>query len=1224
MLDRTADYPRCLRSVMHRILTITFSATFLLSFATAAEPSAFEKAVQDTEPVAHWSFSSDSDLGGGKTKNKEITDKGPVAPEYPKFGKTNRALRLDAGERVVIPDEGENSRFDFDNGDVISVEAMINPTKFNGQAAIISKGRTLNEGFGTTNQNWAFRLKSVAGQAGVNFLFHSRDQDGKPGDWHRWTTVSGVGVNTGWHHVAVSYEFGKPESIRAFIDGKEIKGTWDMGGATTAPPVVDNDEVWIGSSTGGSPGNSFIGGLDEIALYRKSVPSETFMTRYERVEPPVVLPEAEKGVVKLHMHGPLENNVKFPSDPGKPLISWDQKAMGFIRIPRKFDDWGVREDWGTGVLVRAVTEIELEPGDYEFLGRSRTVARLFVDGKNILDFPKVGRGGGAHNHVQPVPEVPRPGMRPHAMDDVEKIVKFTSKGGTHTVVFDIMVGGPKIRLEFGETCLAIAKGDEIFQLVAPGTESGPRLTDEGWVAFADETGTMLDHLDRDNRRAADKQGDYWKKRHELAAKHLIGVSSGKGIDDLVLARIEEARKKSGDPDSFFNKEVRPIFAEHCYRCHGEKEKGELNLQKQESLLAGGDSGIPAVVPGDPHKSFLIELVGAEAGDDKMPPKGDGLSAEEVAILKKWIKDEGGKIENPALEIADRTPVVDDLTFLRRVWIDTVGVSPPVKDIRAFQADPSPQKREKMIDRLLADDRWADNQVGYWQDVLAENPNLLKPMLNNTGPFRFWILEALRDNKPMDRFATELITMRGSVWGGGAAGFGIATANDVPMAAKAHIVGTAFLGVNMKCARCHDSPYHETTQEDLFKMAAMLEQKEISVPKTSSVPAAFFDHVSKGGRESLIEVTLPIGSKVKAEWPFDEFISEIPEGVLADPTDTRERIAADVTFSRRFAEVLVNRMWSRYIGAGIVEPVDDWEGHAPVDPELLAHLTDEFIRGGYDLKKLAKTIMTSKLYQQQAQDLPSNIVDADRFFEAPYRRRMSAEQVVDNAWHIAGKEMDLGLLTMDMEGRLAPNYFLNFGSPQRAWEFSTLANERDRPSLAMPKIQAVVDVLRAFGWRNSRQEPTSHRVEDPNPLQPGVLANGVMGSWMTRLTDDSEITQLCVDAESVEWLTDQLYLRFLTRKPTSTERDMFHALLSDGFENRVVPEAELPPVPEKKRMPHVSWSNHLHSEANSIKQEEEAMARAGDPPTRYLKTHWREQAEDALWALLNAPEMIMVP
>lgn len=1211
---------------MQRALVISLSVCVFLPVksAGAAEIPAFERAVRDSDPVAHWSFSKDADFKVSETKNRELTDQGPAAPEYPLFGERNEALRLDGGERVIIPDEGENSRFDFDNGDVISVEAMVNPTKFNGQAAIISKGRTHNQGYSNNNQNWALRLKSVGGQAGVNFLFRSREHEGGKGDWHRWTTVSGFGVNTGWHHVAVSYQFGKPESIRAFIDGEEIRGTWDMGGPTTAPPVVDNDEIWIGSSTGGSPGNSFIGSLDEVALYRRALSAETLIARYERVEPPLILPEAKKGVVSLHLYGPFESNVKFPNDPGEALISWSQKAMGFIRIPRKFDDWGVREDWGTGVIVRAVTEIELEAGEYEFLGRSRSVSRLFVDGENILDFPKVSRGGGAHNHVQPVPEVPRAGMRPHAMDDIEKIVKFTSPGGTHTVVFDVMVGGPKKRLEFGEACLAIAKGEEMFHLIAPGSARGPKLTDEGWLAFAAETGEMLDHFDRDNRRAADQQAGYWDMRHELAAKHLVGDSDGGSIDDIILARLESARKESDDPDSFFNQEVRPIFAEHCYRCHGEKEKGGLNLQKQESLFAGGESGIPAVVPGDPHGSFVIEVVAADADDDRMPPKGGGLSAGERSILEKWVKDEGGKIQHAAKEIGEQTPLVDDLTFLRRVWIDTLGIAPPVKDIRDFQADPSPDKREKMIARLLADERWADNQVGYWQDVLAENPNLLKPMLNNTGPFRFWILEALRDNKPMDRFATELITMRGSTWGGGAGGFGVATQNDVPMAAKAHIVGTAFLGVDMKCARCHDAPYHETTQEDLFQMAAMLELREIKVPETSSVPAAFFDHVAEGGRESLIEVTLPIGAKVQAEWPFDEFISEIPEGVIVDPNDTRERIAADVTFSRRFAEVIVNRMWSRFIGAGIVEPVDDWEGHAPADPELLAYLTDDFIRGGYDLRKLAGRIMNSRVYQQVAQDPPVNIVDADRFFEAPYRRRMVAEQVVDNAWHIAGKQMDLGKLTMDIEGRLAPDFFMNFGSPQRAWEFSTLANERDRPSLAMPKIQAVVDVLRAFGWRTSRQEPTSHRIEDPNPLQPGVLANGVMGSWLTRLTDESEITQLCVDAESVEWLTDQLYLRFLTRKPTPAERDVFSALLSDGFEQRVVPAAERAPAPKVERMPYVSWSNHLHSEANSIKQQEEAMARAGDPPTRYLRTHWREQAEDALWALLNAPEMIMVP
>ena len=1204
---------------MHRSFAAIFSLTFL-SVAAIAAP--FEKAISDSKPIARWSFSEGEEPTIEKTKNKEITDRGPTAPEYPKFGEKNRALRLNAGDRVVIPDEGEKSRFDFDNGDAISVEAMINPTKFNGQAVIIAKGRTGNKGFSSSNQNWAFRLKSVAGQAGVNFLFRSRDQKDKPGDWHRWTTRSGFGVNTGWHHVAVSYEFGKPESIHAFIDGKEIKGTWDMGGPTTAPPVIDNDEVSIGSTKKGDLGNSFIGSLDEIAIYRRTIPAETFLTRYERVIPPPILPDAVPGIVKVHMHGPLESNAAFPSDPGEPLASWDQDAMGFVRIPRKFDDWGVREDWGTGVMVRAVTEIKLDPGEYEFLGRSRMVSRLFVDEEKILDFPQVGRGGGAHNHVQPVPEVPRPGMRPHAMDDVEKIVKFTSPGGTHTVVFDIMVGGPKKRLEFGEACLAIAKGDQIFRLLGP--KPGPELTDEGWLSFAEKTRGMLNALDRRNRLAADKQSDYWKERHALAAKHLAGKSDGLSIDSLIRNRIVQARKDSGNPDSFFNKEVRPVFAEHCYRCHGEKEKGDLNLQKQENILAGGDSGIPAVVPGDPHLSFLIEVVGPDAGDDKMPPKGTGLSLKEIATLKKWVKDEGGKIENAALEIAEESPLVDDLTFLRRVWIDIVGVSPTVEEVNAFQSDKSPDKREKMVERLLADDRWADNLVGYWQDVLAENPNLLKPMLNNTGPFRYWILEALRDNKPMDRFATELITMRGSVWGGGAGGFSIATQNDVPMAAKAHILGTAFLGVDMKCARCHDAPYHETTQEDLFQMAAMLERKEIKVPKTSSVPATFFEHVEKGGRESLIQVTLPIGAKVKAEWPFDEFKTEIPEGVIENPKDTREGIAADITFSRRFAEVIANRMWKRYIGAGLVEPVDDWEGHSPVDPELLGYLTDEFIHSGYDLKHLAKLIMTSEIYERKAIDLPENLTDAERFFEGPYRRRMTAEQVVDNAWHVAGKEMNLGKLTMDIEGRLAPNYFLNFGSPKKAWEFSTLANERDRPSLAMPKIQAVVDVLRAFGWRNSRQEPTSNRIEDANPLQPGVLANGVMGGWMTRLTDDSEITKLCVESESVDELTETLFLRYLTRLPNDAERDRFHGLLADGYESRVIPKADRAPAPKKKRIPYVSWSNHLHSEANSIKQEEEARARKGDPPTRFLREQWREQAEDALWALLNAPEMIMVP
>ncbi|MDB4561558.1 DUF1553 domain-containing protein [bacterium] len=1211
---------------MRTCLTCVFNAlvALLLGFVSgmathvcAEEGSEFEQKIAASNPVAYWAFGDSAGLGDGAKPTP-----GPRGPQHTGFSAGNMGVALKGGSHVVVPDEGIESRFDFDHGDSFSVEAMVNPIELKGYSAILTKGRTSNPGFPSDNQNWAFRLTSVGGQAGVNFLFRSRAGDHGAADWHRWTSKEGFVVGSGWHHVALTYTFGKPESIRAYIDGNEVKGQWDMGGATTAPPVVDDDEVWLGSTMGGHPTNSFHGTLDDVALYRTVVPEKILKGRFKYIPPPLLLPDPNPGVLQVNMHGPLSSDQSFPNDPGELLASWQQSEFGFLRLPLKYNDWGIREDWGTAVIVRAVTEIELEPGEYEFLLRSRTATRLFIDREQVVSLPKQKRGGGAHNHVKPIPDVVRPGMRPPAMDDVEKIISFSSLGGRHAIVMDVMVGGPRLRLDFGEPCLAISNGTDMFQLLTPGQQNGSPLTDEGWLGFVDRLGKQIDAMDIVDRRQADQQQAYWNERHQYAAERLAGEITEKDIDQLVGQRIVMAKQKAGDPDSFFNKHVRPIFAEHCYRCHGEKERGELNLQSQGNLFAGGESGDAAVVPGKPEASYLMELVTSGAGD-RMPPKGAGLSKKQIEILKEWIT-EGGRLDSTPIEIAEVLPIVDDLTFLRRAWLDLLGVSPPVHVVRQFLQDQKGNKRARMIDQLLVDERWADNWVGYWQDVLAENPNLLKPMLNNTGPFRYWVLESFRDNKPMDRFATELITMRGSVWGGGAGGFSVATLNDVPMAAKAHIIGTAFLGVDMKCARCHDAPYHETTQETLFQLAAMLKREPIKVPATSSVPAAFFEHVSAGGRESLIDVTLDIGSKVHPEWPFEPVSEEDLSRLNYDEEDSRERAAASVTFSRRFAEVIVNRLWKRLMGAGLVEPVDDWEGHLPSDPALLAYLTDEFIRGGYDLRLLTGQIMNSKLYQRVAQDVPANLVESNRFFEGPYRRRLMAEQIVDNAWHAAGREMNLGHLTMDIEGRLAPDYFMNFGQPKHAWEFTTMANERDRPSLAMPKMQAVVDALLAFGWRNSRQEPVSHRMEEPNPLQPGVLANGVMGSWLTQLTDDSELTRVCAEADSVDQLVETLFLRFLTRLPTSEEKRRFVEMLSTGFVDRVVPEAELSPAIQVERMPYVSWSNHLDGAANSIKQKQEEAARRGDPPTRYLRVNWRERAEDAVWALLNAPEMIIVP
>src|SRR6185436_5931294 len=132
--------------------------------------------------------------------------------------------------------------------------------------------------------------------------------------------------------------------------------------------------------------------------------------------------------------------------------------------------------------------------------------------------------------------------------------------------------------------------------------------------------------------------------------------------------------------------------------------------------------------------------------------------------------------------ATPTALLDDDAFLRRATLDTIGLVPTPDQIKQFKQDKAADRRAKAIDRLLTSSGWADHWVSYWQDVLAENPGMLKPQLNNTGPFRWWIYESFLDNKPIDRFVTERVMMEGSRLSGGPAGFAMATQNDSPMAA----------------------------------------------------------------------------------------------------------------------------------------------------------------------------------------------------------------------------------------------------------------------------------------------------------------------------------------------------------------------------------------------------------------------------------------------------------
>lgn len=564
------------------------------------------------------------------------------------------------------------------------------------------------------------------------------------------------------------------------------------------------------------------------------------------------------------------------------------------------------------------------------------------------------------------------------------------------------------------------------------------------------------------------------------------------------------------------------------------------------------------------------------------------------------------------------PLTSDLEFLRRVSLDAIGVIPAADEIQAYLKDPPATRRQKLVERLLHDPQWADNWVSYWQDVLAENPGILKPDLNNTGPFRFWIHQAFLDGYSFDRFVAELVQMEGSIHQGAPAAFSQATLNDAPMAAKADILAQAFLGQKLGCARCHDAPFHPFKQKDLFSMAAMLQGKPVKLPATSTVP------LREGGRRPAVNITLKAGEMIAPEWPFRDLMSHNDTGALpADgKVETRRALAGLIVApeNERFAQVIVNRVWKRYLGTGFVEPVDDWSRSKASHPELMNYLAREFVLSGYDLKSLARTIFLSHAYQRKPVE---ELAPAQRLFAGPLRRKITAEQLVDSLHRSVGKIFECEELNLNPAGDRPPAQFLNMGKPARAWQLTALSNERDRPALALPIAQALVDVMTAYGWRQSRQSPASARDDASSPMQTLILANGVLATRLVRLADDSYFTELALKDVTVEKLVNEAFWRILSRPPAPEETKTMVDLLKPVYADRKVAGAKAD-YQALKSDSRVSWSNHLSAEATLIRMEEEKKMRMGAEPTKRLKPAFRERFEDALWAMVNSPEFVLMP
>jgi hypothetical protein len=951
--------------------------------------------------------------------------------------------------------------------------------------------------------------------------------------------------------------------------------------------------------------------------------------------------------------------------------------------------------------------IDMPAGVHRFLIRARSGSRLTIGGTLVAKTPfapKNGGDGSQHDTERLKAFDPGHGYRFAPGGEYEAVAEQETAAGPVDVVFEAFVGGregknPR-RVELGETVVAMSPaGSDAWNLLAADGAVIP-YTDATWEAYQAHRVAEVAQLNKAARAASRLPADAsWHARHEAAlawlaatpevpVPHLppselpanlpLNADMSSPIDAFIVDRFMEATKENGRKThgtiDFF-RDIQPLLESRCLECHrGPRAKGGLRLDDPTVAVSGGDSGT-AILPGDPAGSELLRRVQADDGDERMPPTGERLTLAQTELLSRWIK-EGA--EWPAIRVVrrDLAPPVDDLGFIRRVMLDTVGLPPTDAEARSFAANTAADKRARLIDRLLDDDRWADHWMPLWQDLLAENPNILNPTLNNTGPFRRWLHDALLDDLPLDRMVTQLILQQGSVMAGGPAGFGMASQNDVPYATKGTIITAAFLGIDTKCARCHDSPAGFTKQRQLFEIGAMLAGKPLKVPKTSSVDPT---KLHAEGRTPLIEVTLSPGTTVTPEWPFAMLIATASQPATAHPTHernhppdqqpdqqtaaattvslppsnadiadqsaapppeaskqkpddkpaeppvnmaTRERLAELLTApeNERFAQVAANRIWARFMGRGIVEPLDDWEKGRPTHPDLLRFLGREFVRSGYRVKHLARMILNSAAYQRA---VDSALTSPDPLFTAAEPRRLSAEQLVDSLIAATGKQVVLERVCLDLNGRREVANGIDLGMPGRAWMLASLSNERDRPSLALPRLQAVADVLTAFGWRGARQDPTSVRDTAANALQPAILANGVMTTWLVRLSDDHPLTAVAIEAASAEQLVEDLFMRILTRPPTDAELALHTTHLQNGFERRVIAAAG-PRVREHAPPPFVSWTNHLQAEAGPLKESMRAAAEAGDPPTLRLDAEWRQRCEDLIWTLINAPEMLFRP
>ncbi len=467
----------------------------------------------------------------------------------------------------------------------------------------------------------------------------------------------------------------------------------------------------------------------------------------------------------------------------------------------------------------------------------------------------------------------------------------------------------------------------------------------------------------------------------------------------------------------FAHEVVPLLREHCAECHtGTKQKGGVSFNDREKLLAGGENGA-VVVPGKSAQSKLMDVISSTDPDVQMPPKGTRLTPAQVAVLEKWITEgaaweAGFAFQKPDYEpplrprevtlpapVAGRTHPVDrlvdaylaehhgpplgnisDAVFLRRVSLDLIGLLPDPQELAKFIADPSSDKRARMVDALLARDvDYTEHWLSFWNDLLRNDYGGTGFITGGRKQITPWLYGALLGNKRYDQFVKELIapTPASAGFSEGIKWRGTVSAGQTVEIQFAQSTCQAFLGINMKCASCHDSFVDRWKLNEAYGLAAVVAEKPLEVYRCDKAQ----------GRTQAAAWLFPELGQIHAERPVAERQRELAD-LLTMPANGR------------FARTIVNRLWQRMFGRGIVHPVDAMST-PPWSADLLDWLANDFAAHGYDLKHTLALLCKSAAYQSASQVVLPITDDHGYVFAGPRARRLTAEQFVDAVWQLTG-------------------------------------------------------------------------------------------------------------------------------------------------------------------------------------------------------------------------------